>query len=50
MSEQEQSEFRQSLELARAALYSRDPKRRVIAEIERQMQPKVPERARVTLT
>ena len=40
MSEQEQNEFAKSLELARAALYARDPKRRAIEEIERQMMPK----------
>lgn len=36
MSNQEHGEFLKSLELARQALYARDPKRRAIEEIERQ--------------
>ncbi len=36
MSEQEHREFMTSLELARRALYARDPKRRAMEEIERQ--------------
>ena len=36
MSEQEKREFMSSLELARRALYARDPKRRAMEEIERQ--------------
>jgi hypothetical protein len=37
MSEQEQTEFMNSLALARRALYARDPKRRAIEAIERQV-------------
>ena len=37
MSEQEHTEFLKSLQLARSALYARDPKRRAIEEVERTM-------------
>ena len=37
MSEQEQTEFLSSLELARRALYARDPKRRAMEAMERQL-------------
>jgi hypothetical protein len=37
MSEQEQNEFMNSLSLARRALYARDPKRRAMEAVERQV-------------